>query len=265
MPVHRLSEIYPFNYYSFRPDGASALVALKSWFDRRALRRVLSRLAGERLHVLDVGGGTGWQLTQARQADPRVAFTQIVDIDPGAAAAARAAGHEFFVGRVEEFSPENKFDLVLLYNVVEHVADPAAVLAKVADLPTPGGVALVQTPNYDSLDARVFRHRNWAGYHCPRHFALFTRASFTALCERKGLRVRTVSFLQGASFWAVSTLIVLHRRGWVRAAGDRPILEHWGFAPLALGFALLDGARSIVAKTSQMSFVLERADSHNQK
>ena len=32
----------------------------------------------------------------------------------------------------------------------------------------------MKTPNVEGLDAKLLRHRNWGGYHAPRHWVLFT-------------------------------------------------------------------------------------------
>ncbi len=75
-----------------------------------------------------------------------------------------------------------------MLNLIEHVRRPDEVLAKARSLLTPDGFALIKTPNYDALDARIFRHRSWGGYHAPRHFVLFDRDSFARVARIKGCR-----------------------------------------------------------------------------
>ena len=89
-PVGELHRIYPPTYYSYQDDGGdtSWLQSVKGWLDARMFRRLIEQLPGERLRVLDVGGGSGWLLTQVRQVSSRVAETHEVDIDPGAQTAA---------------------------------------------------------------------------------------------------------------------------------------------------------------------------------
>src|ERR1051325_1888295 len=76
-PADRLGEIYPENYYSYGEVQESTTVTerVKSWLDGRMLRRVLNRVPGEKLRVLDVGGGSGWLLTTARQVCDRITET----------------------------------------------------------------------------------------------------------------------------------------------------------------------------------------------
>jgi 2-polyprenyl-3-methyl-5-hydroxy-6-metoxy-1,4-benzoquinol methylase len=258
VPDGRLAEIYPSNYYSYATPSGSPVLAVKTWLDRRFFRAILSKLSGAELSVLDVGGGAGWELMALRDSDARVRKTQVVDLDPGAQQLAEKNGHAYFCGRIEDFQSDSKFELILLLNLIEHVRDPREVMRKVAALLSPAGIVLIKTPNWDALDARVFRNQSWAGLHCPRHWVLFTRESFTDLTRDAGLVVKTASYTQGAPFWAASTLAWLGDRGIVKISRQRPVVNHPLFSLLAAAFAALDFVRRPFAKTSQMFFVLER-------
>ena len=258
MPVDRLSEIYPGNYYSFARGVSNPVVRLKERMDARYFKAVLNSIVGPELAVLDVGGGTGWLLNLLRSLDPRVRRTQVVDLDPAAGVQARADGHEYACQRIEEFSSPNMFDLVLMLNLIEHVAAPRAVLRNVASLLSPGGLLIVKTPNVDAADARLFRSSYWAGLHVPRHWTLFTRASFEQMLRGTGLAVQRFGYTQGAPFWAASVLAALRRQGWIEASRERPVVYHPLFSALGAAFAAFDLLRAPVARTSQMTFVLGR-------
>jgi SAM-dependent methyltransferase len=260
VPMDRLREIYPSNYYSYASPGASPVHKIKSWLDRRFFRTILARVSSKTPRVLDVGGGAGWELSSLRDSDPRTMETWVVDLDPNAAETAKANGHRYFCGRIEDFVTDDKFDLITLLNLIEHVSDPGAVLKKVASLLADGGLVVVKTPNHDAWDARVFKNRSWAGYHCPRHWVLFTRDSFSAVAARAGLKVREASYTQGAPFWSASVLAWLAGRGLANISQERPVFYHPLFGVLAAGFAALDFVRRPFAKTSQMFFILEKAD-----
>ncbi|MCH2170485.1 class I SAM-dependent methyltransferase [Myxococcota bacterium] len=257
VPRDRLREIYPPSYYAFEAPRGGLINRVKNWLDRRLMGEILEGLPGEELAVLDIGGGAGWQMNGLSEMDPRVRFTQVVDIDPEAEERARRNGHDYFPGTIEEFEVNRRFDLVLMLNLIEHVEDPHAVLAKVASLLSPGGRALVKTPNFESWDARVFRHANWGGYHCPRHWVLFERNNFTALAERAGLGVKSFSYTQGAPFWAISVISWLAEHGILRVTREHSAQSHPLFPVLSAGFAAMDFARGAAgARTSQMFFHL---------
>jgi 2-polyprenyl-3-methyl-5-hydroxy-6-metoxy-1,4-benzoquinol methylase len=259
VPESRLSEIYPSNYYSYKAPSRSPVTAVKTFLDRRFFRSILKRLDKTELRVLDVGGGAGWELLALRESDARVKNTQVVDLDPGAQQLALANGHEYFCGRVEDFETTQRFDLILLLNLIEHVRDPRQVLSKAKKLLAPGGLIVIKTPNWEALDAKVFRNASWAGLHCPRHWVLFTLESFAALAQGVGLAVHSANYTQGAPFWAASTLAWLAERKLARVSRERPVVYHPAFGLLAAAFAALDFLRRPFARTSQMFFLLGHA------
>ncbi|MFJ4688932.1 class I SAM-dependent methyltransferase [Streptomyces sp. NPDC091377] len=260
-PADRLDEIYPPNYYSYGGiEGSTAFTErIKEKLDGRTLRRILAKIPGERLRVLDVGGGAGWLLTTARRVCPRVAETHEVDMQEAAAPAAERAGHVYHCMPVEEFTSGEKFDLIMMMSVIEHVPDPARVLRQACDLLSDDGVLLVKTPNTATWDCRIFRHRNWGGFHCPRHFVLFTRDGLADLGERCGLRARSSAYTQGAPQWALSVMAWLQDRGLIKVTSQRPAYRHWTYEPLTALFAALDYARAPFAPTAQMTMQLVRA------
>lgn len=258
MPAYRLKEIYPANYYSFNADNVSrsAVVRIKEWIDKRGFRRLLSQIEGEQIRVLDVGGGNGWLTGLIRELDSRVTTTQIVDIDPDAMNIARSRGHRYFCGPVEEFNTDERYELVLMLNLIEHVSDPIGVLRKAKDLLAPGGRIVIKTPNFRSLDARIFRHLSWGGFHCPRHFVLFSRGSFHRATQGAGLRVLDFSYTQGAPFWGVSILDLMRRAGLASVSASRPSIYH-PFMPMLLAVsAAFDFLRKPFSALSQMVFTL---------
>ncbi len=260
-PVERLREIYPPNYYSYRVESLrrSPLVGVKEWLDRREFRRILATLPGERLNVLDVGGGSGWLLSVIRASCPRVDETHEVDLDESAGEAARQAGHFFHATCIERFHSPTLFDLIIMLNLIEHVASPRAVLEAMRGLLKPGGSVMIKTPNYDTLDRRLFGDR-WGGWHCPRHWVLFTRDSLIRLAESCGLRCVEARYTQGGSQWACGALGWLSDHGWARVTPERPMYQHPLFQPIAAAGAAFDLARMPVAKTAQMLITLRRDD-----
>lgn len=258
VPRERLLEIYPANYYSFTESKKTWVHKVKNWLDGKIYRKMFGDLSGNNLKVLDVGGGEGWQLTLIREIDERVTLTQVVDIDTNAAELAQKNGHQYFCGRIEDFDTDHKFDLVLLLNLIEHVENPYEVLKKIYNFLSPQGLILVKTPNYESWDAKIFRDLNWGGYHCPRHWVLFTKNSFEQVAQRAGLKVKQAIYTQGAPFWASSVLLWLERHNLVSITQEKPVVYHPLFLPLSAIFAVIDFVRGRFAKTSQIFFILER-------
>jgi SAM-dependent methyltransferase len=270
-----LREIYPPTYYSFADAGrdwSPGLVErVKMRLDLRGYRRAAERLQARAPRILDVGGGTGEiSGTFVRAGGAASAF--VVDPDPASIEAARSRGLDGFAGTIEEFDTSDRFDLVLMLNLIEHVADPVGVLEKAASLLTPDGLIWLQTPDFRALDARLFRHRNWAGYHCPRHWAIFSERGLRCALGRARLESAEFRRTQGGGFWAQSLLGLrrerLMRRGelppsWECAGDDaelpKPLVRYPSFPALAAAFTAFDMSTRAVREVSQVAVLARRA------
>ncbi len=257
-PTKSLKQIYPPNYYSAQPGKTLGLLQrVKSALEGRYFRKLLARVPGGSLEILDVGGGTGWMASAMRQADPRVKGSTVLDLDPGMRAAALAHGHAFVCKRIEDFRSRKTYDFISLLNLIEHVADPRRVLKSLRASLKPGGFLLIKTPNTDSLDRHLFESSYWGGYHAPRHWVLFDRKNFAHLAQECGFEIESFSYTQGAPQWAASLMALLARWAWVKVRPERPMFEQ----PLSKFFMALGAAFDMLrgpwAKTDQMFFVLK--------
>lgn len=254
---HRLNEIYPKNYYSYRSDNKTSFFeGLKRQMDAKLITKLISEIPGKELSLLDVGGGWGWLLSVARDASTRVRHTHIIDMNSNAEEQARKEGHEFHVSRIETFESSKKFDLILVLNLIEHVEDPRKVLKILKNLLSDQGLILIKTPNTDSLDQRIFRHRNWGGFHCPRHWILFTMKNLSVTAERCGLTVKHCRYTQGGPQWCNSIMAWLAKIGWVKISQQRPMYDHPLYVPLCSLAAAFDFLRQPFFPTAQMFHIL---------
>jgi SAM-dependent methyltransferase len=191
----------------------------------------------------------------------------VVDPDEHSIEVARSRGLEGFAGTIEQFETDRRFDLVLMLNLIEHVADPIRVLAQAAQLTEPSGLLWIQTPNFRALDGRLFRRRNWAGFHCPRHWAIFSEVGLRRALARANLDVISFERTQGGGFWAQS-LLGLRREHRMRSGrlGDatvdglpKPLVRYRAFAPIAAGMTAFDLATRRFRQVSQV-VVMARPD-----
>ena len=183
---HTLGIIYPPSYYryaAFLGPVTTRLRAVVQGGRVRMLRRWLSPGAT----VMEVGCGEG-QLLQAIKADGDPSWRVVgVDISEDACEALRRTGLEMRCAQFEELDwPEATVDLVIMNQVIEHLADPRACVARAAALLRPGGLLLIETPSVGSWDRDWVAPDRWGGWHCPRHWSLYTRDSLSALAGAAG-------------------------------------------------------------------------------
>ncbi|MGB3487490.1 MAG: bifunctional 2-polyprenyl-6-hydroxyphenol methylase/3-demethylubiquinol 3-O-methyltransferase UbiG [Xanthobacteraceae bacterium] len=115
-------------------------------FDRNA--RSLTCL--ESLRVLDIGCGAGLLCEPLARLG-----AQIIGVDPSESNIAAAKLHadkshvaiDYRCTTLEEMDPRERFDIVLAMEVVEHVVDVGAFLARCASVLKPGGLMVVSTLN----------------------------------------------------------------------------------------------------------------------
>lgn len=85
-----------------------------------------------------------------------------------------------------------RFDVVTMFHVLEHLPEPGPALGYAYQLLRPGGRLLVQVPNVESLQARIFGRR-WYGLDVPRHIVNFTPKALFLSIESAGFRIAHVS------------------------------------------------------------------------
>jgi 2-polyprenyl-3-methyl-5-hydroxy-6-metoxy-1,4-benzoquinol methylase len=158
----------------------------------RLLRRVLRSLAipaSSDLRILDVGCAGGAFLVAAR-----ICGLQAVGIEPSrwlAEFGRKTYDVEIHDGILEAGRfPNSTFDLVSLWDVIEHVPDPVALLRTAHSILKPDGNLLVSYPDYGSWAARLLGNR-WP-FLLSVHLFYFTRATMTDLLRRTGFTAENV-------------------------------------------------------------------------
>jgi SAM-dependent methyltransferase len=111
-----------------------------------------------------------------------------VEIKPEMVEAAAKRGYRVEPGTIESLDTtlyENRFDIVTMYQLVEHVLDPRLLFRKAFSILKPGGYVLGQLPSMDCIERLIFG-RYWAGYHYPRHIQMITRNALRDLIREAG-------------------------------------------------------------------------------
>lgn len=150
--------------------------------------RMLKDSGGKR--VLEAGSGLGYFAYALRRAGYDAA-----GIDVSAEAVARARKHfgDFFrVESVESYAAcsADKFDAVIMVEVIEHLENPLDVLRSALRLLKPGGRVIISTPNRSFFG----RSASWCTDLPPIHLWWFSEESIRAMAERLDCRASIVDF-----------------------------------------------------------------------
>jgi len=139
--------------------------------------------AGPRRY-LDIGCAVGHSLTAAQGAGFEAHGVE-ADAD-----AREIAGKRHLVADSITALPPGRYDLVSLWETVEHLDDPLAMLETCRGRLADRGIVAFTLPNLDAASARLQREECgfvYGGFNHPGHINLFSRGSFAEMLERSGL------------------------------------------------------------------------------
>jgi SAM-dependent methyltransferase len=194
--------LYPEDYEPYRFDTLPAPIRVARDLVQGRKVAVAAELVPSGGTVVDVGCGAGSWLRLMQRKGP--SDVRLIGWDfPGPHLDRLAAdGFEVIHGPVDlDHALPAVADVVVLNQVLEHFARPDELLAVVTRLLRPGGHVVIETPDVDGLDARLFARRHWGGYHFPRHLVLFDAGGLRTLVERAGLQVVATERLVSPVFW----------------------------------------------------------------
>jgi SAM-dependent methyltransferase len=155
-------------------------------FNRR-LDEILHHTGGRRGRLLDVGCAMGILLELARLRGWEV---HGVDVSAYATAIARDYYNlDVVTGQLGDAGyPDGHFDVVVMDDLIEHVADPTGLVREARRILAPGGLLTLNTPNRAGLWHRLMGRR-WFHYRQTEHTFFFSPAVISRLLARHGFQV----------------------------------------------------------------------------
>ena len=226
-----MTDPVPLSMDAYYPPRYRRFNALAAFVLRRLyLRRVdgwHARLPNAGV-ALELGSGTGWMLRALRQRGWLAIGSERTVT--AAAAARDGAGAPLFVGDLSAIRDEPVLDLVIMFHVLEHLADPLSALGAVARRVKPGGTLILGIPNIASWQARL-TGRSWMHLEVPRHLCHFSPDAIERALASAGFRTTRIDFrsFEHDPF------------GWVQSTLDRLGFEQ---SLLVKVLARMDGRRS---------------------
>ena len=190
------------------------------WKRRRNLRHMITAVTqrSQPGHLLDVGCATGNYLAEMQKKDWQVTG---VELEPDTADYARRRFDiDVFTGDLLESNfPSRSYDVVTLWDVLEHVYSPIAVLQEVHRVLKSDGLLIFSIPDPDSIWAHRFQAA-WIGYDAPRHLHLFHGDNLQQLLIETGY-----SFEAQEHFLATYHTWVASFHTWLNANMDNNLLR----------------------------------------
>ena len=209
-----ISVYYPPDYYSFNQDSnvklsASPKVSLKTHvllYNHLVAKDLLKKIGKPTYHpfqfhlqylkntdikpwwkILDIGCGSGEFLVQLYLKG----FKNLTGIDKFIVED-KMLFSKIPVYKKEVFDVDDRFDLITLNHVLEHMPHQKKVLSQIFDLLTSNGITIVHIPIVN--EAWTIYRQNWVQLDAPRHFYLHSIESFSLLAKQVGFTIADIIF-----------------------------------------------------------------------
>ncbi len=98
-----------------------------------------------------------------------------------------------FSGDFLSFNTKESYDIICMWDTIEHLSNPELYIQKVYQLLRPGGILCITTGDIGSLNAR-FRGRKWRQIHPPTHIHYFSSKTLSMLLEKEGFNVLKITY-----------------------------------------------------------------------
>ena len=165
--------------------------------------------------MLDVGTSTGGALKVAAEFGMR-AFGVEGLVEAVEFCHARRPDLRVALGHAEAFDPaifDGRFDIVTMWETLEHTVDPMRALARVREALVPGGIAMVSLPNARNIQFSMLREYcffAYGGYEGIGHVNLFTPDTLRRAFDTAGFDVMHVETEFGTD-WRQIAYYLQHR------------------------------------------------------
>lgn len=150
--------------------------------------RNLDAPAWQGLTVLDLGCGSGFICEEAVDKGARL-VCGLDFVKPeffSLSSKWKFVAHDLDAPDWSQHLPARSFDVIMAFDILEHVASPYAFLKACSSLMSANSLLFITTPNVGSWE-RFLKPDSWSGVIDEQHKILFTRYSLNFLLSRVGL------------------------------------------------------------------------------
>ncbi len=204
-----LKTLYEENY-NFSGESNTRYTMLRSWFLNSWLYKLWQAFDGDisfhskrgKGRLIDVGcnEGRGLSIYSANGFD-----AEGLELNEVAAGVARKNGYVVHTQLLEDFHPTDRYDVVVLSNVLEHSLNPQDMLQNVRRILRDGGEVWISCPNNQSLLRTVFGS-TWINWHVPFHIVHFSNSTLSNVLKENGF-TNVVLKNETPALWVAHSII----------------------------------------------------------
>lgn len=185
-PKSEISQYYRRNYQPYEAKYNYLTELFLKWRAKQEIE-LFKKINKDIKDVLEIGCSWGRYLKELR--DSGGFNVQGVEISKEMAQKGREQfGLDIKTGELTDFNfPYESFDLIVMNHVLEHLYNPKDTLQEIFKILRPGGILMIKTPNFTSLEKKIFG-KYWIIYEAPRHLFLFSADSLKNFMEKFGFK-----------------------------------------------------------------------------
>ena len=214
-PVPKSIEVYNDDYFSgaekgfgyvdYDADKEPMVPTFEKYLD------IIAKLGYKSGNLLDIGAATGFFM---KIAEDKGFETVGIEISNFAAEKGREKGLKVITGDLLSHRfPEKNFDVITMFDVIEHVPDPKALIKEASRVLKNGGLLVINTPDAESLWAKVLGKR-WQLIMPPEHVNYFSPKNLGDYLSKNGFSVK-LSTKIGKRFTLQYIMKMLYKwQGW---------------------------------------------------
>lgn len=185
-----LSSYYDERYYG---KGTKKFIPIITWLRRLSVKKKVRKISSFYAHrtgkVIDIGCADGaflfnimkrkWDVYGSEHSESFATSPYLHDI-------------KVHIGDIDTLGADNcSFDVVTLWHVFEHLADPNRYLREINRIIKPNGLLVLTLPNIDSWQAKLFKAK-WFHLDPPRHLFHFSPATLRVLLKKNNFTVERI-------------------------------------------------------------------------
>ncbi|MEI6122343.1 MAG: class I SAM-dependent methyltransferase [Bacteroidota bacterium] len=176
--------------------------------------------------ILDIGCATGEFLNYFKKNGWKV-----VGLEPNEHArnfAKTKYGLNIFPERFLYEKHKEKFDVITMWHVLEHIHFLSQRIEQVKNNLRQGGVLIIAVPNVESKDSKIYG-KFWAGYDLPRHIYHFTQSSIKELFKKFGFDIIETVPMKSDSYYIsmLSEYYIRGKRSFIRTLLNGFLSNQW--------------------------------------
>lgn len=251
--INLLSTFYPSEYRNFLPQEETLFSSLKNIQFITLAKKITRYIKNKNAKILEVGPGNGNLLSAMKLKGYENLYG--IDFKDNAFKDLEKKGIKTALSNIEEGNPFNeKFDVVIMNNVIEHFLNPFNVLRNLKKSLSKDGKIILITPNSNAIELLLFKNY-WAGFHAPRHIYLFNDKNIRLLAQGLDFLKVIVKPIVDPGQWSISIQNIFQDKELTKTKLKNGMA--WYLMPLSLVTTPVAISQNLIGRSTSMMCVLE--------